>query len=80
MLKVFAVMLGLVAVASAAELPTKKYLNLAAIKTMVAVTSALNVSIPSRIAKGSGSKGAMPKGAPTLMATHPTTNATRPSK
>jgi glc operon protein GlcG len=40
MLKLFAVMLGVVAMASAAELPTKKYLNLAAIKTMVAASEA----------------------------------------
>jgi glc operon protein GlcG len=36
MLKLLCVMLGLVAVTSATDLPTKKHLNLAAIKTMVA--------------------------------------------
>ena len=40
MFKLFAVMLGLVAMASAADLPSKKYLNLAAIKTMVAAAEA----------------------------------------
>jgi glc operon protein GlcG len=40
MLKLLAVMLSVVAIASAANLPSKKYLNLAAIKTMVAAAEA----------------------------------------
>src|SRR5205085_12251151 len=40
MIKLFAVMLSLVAVASAVDLPSKKHLNLAAIKVMVAAAEA----------------------------------------
>ena len=40
MIKLLAVMLSLVAVASAVDLPSKKHLNLAAIKVMVAAAEA----------------------------------------
>jgi glc operon protein GlcG len=40
MMKLLALLVGLVTMASATELPSKKYLNLAAIKTMVAAAEA----------------------------------------
>jgi glc operon protein GlcG len=58
MVAVLFAMLGLVATAYAADLPTKKYINLAAIKTMVAAAEAeakkLNVDVTICIVDESG--------------------------
>ncbi len=66
MIKLFAVMLLCAVVAQADDLPTKKYLNLATIKTMVAASEAkakeLNVSVTICVVDDSGNLLFLEKG------------------